>query len=328
MSNVVFVSNNVAHWNGAVTTTLVNSFDPDAVPYAMQLSRHGRASSPDFTPVTGDVTWVHFRTWFVEDNDYAESEILIDAYDENGNILFKVYNPVTSGSFFPKVKLYYDGTSYNETQFIGPMIAITTCIMDFKYTATASSLELKIYVNGGLVFTATKNSNVDSRSGVAAFTIGAIFVLPNASGKFEFSEILVADIDTRNARVNMLRPTGDGFSTDWIGASGDLADDDPTSGITTRLTEQDQTMDMTTYNGSDNISKVIVTSLANAGENAPQNMKHILRRGGTTYEHADLVPLTDSTKYALSSFDLNPTTSDPWVAADIVDMEMGMRSKT
>lgn len=328
MSNVVFVSNNISHWSGALIELDGNHYDNTKVPYAIELKKGIFTGSLDFTPVSGDVTWTHFRIFCEPDNCWACADSMIAAYDDSGNILFRAYKPQNSPSFNMKVRLYYTGSTYDEVTMSSPLINGAVCVVDFKWTATAGSLELKMYINSGIVVTINRASNGDSRTGVSQFTLGAPYTNDNPNGTFQYSEIMVADTDTRNARVNMLRPTGDGFSTAWIGASADLADDDPTSGLTTRLVDQDHTMDMSTYNGSDNISKVIVATLANAGENAPQNLRHILRLGGTTYEHATDVPLVDSTKYALSSFDLNPATSNPWVAANIANMEMGIRSKT
>lgn len=328
MTKIVFISNNISHWAGAQTELDGNHYDNTRVPYAIELKQGIFTGSLDFTPVTGDVSWTHFRIFCEPDNSYGRADAMISAYDENGNILFRAYKPPNSPSFNMKVRLYYDGTSYDEVTMGSPLINSAVCVVDFKWTATASSLELKMYVNSGQVISISKGSNTDSRTGVASFTLGAPYTNDNPNGTFQYSEIMVADGDTRNARMSMLRPDGTGNHNNWIGASVALADDDATTGITTRLSEQRQSMDMGAYAGTENISKLVVTSLANAGANAPQNMRHSLRLEGVDYDSPSDILMTESTKYYMTEFDDNPLLSAPWVAAAMADLEMGFISKT
>jgi len=101
--------------------------------------------------------------------------------------------------------------------------------LDIKYTVTSLKIELKVYVNGTLGLTALLNSNPNNFVAPVAFSLGCAFT-SSINDVQHISEIIVADGDTRNARLNLLRPISAGAYEQWGGTLASLADDDPTTG--------------------------------------------------------------------------------------------------
>jgi hypothetical protein len=125
-----------------------------------------------------------------------------------------------------------------------------------------------------------------------------------------------------------LRPVTLGFHNDWVGVVTQLSDDDPSSGMTTILANQSETVNLSAYVGADNMSSVAIATLAVAGVGAPQNMKHLVRMSGVDYEHPTLHALAPTLQYNISDFQENPGTSLPWTSTDIAAaFEIGFTSK-
>lgn len=72
-----------------------------------------------------------------------------------------------------------------------------------------------------------------------------------------FSEVIISDSDTRNARLDLLRPVSAGAYENFDGPLSSLADDDPTTGMTTTLPDQSQSTILSDYAGANNISNVV-----------------------------------------------------------------------
>lgn len=325
MPNMIFASNNIAHWPLSLSSTLAGTFDATRVPYSLKLPYQSTMSSPVFTPSTGAVTWLHQRTW-MDSLGFNDVFLYIKVFDAAGNTLFKVEKINQIDEFQAKLSLINETTSVNANMSF-PFNQGTMNSVDFRYELGANLIKVDMYVNGalavGLEFTDTNDSGFGQPS---YFTLGSAFA---GSADFQyFSEILVADGDTRNARLNLLRATAEGGETDWVGAAAALADDDPTSGMTTLSADQRETLQLGAYVGAANISQVMVVTQSLTGANAPQNLRHTVRMGAVNYDGPVDQPLGDTLQYNLTDFQINPATSLPWVSADLASLEMGFISKT
>lgn len=326
MANIVFASNNISHWPLSESSSQAGTFDATRVPYSIRLIRHQYMYSPIFAPVPGDTSWVHFRLWF-DAVGFNDEPTMISAFDTNGNLLFDFIKPVNSSLTGGNLRMQTDAGSTTVASNLIFNIGLMNQV-DFEYTAAVGSLELKMYINGALSATINHGTNGGALGSVAYFVLGAMYTEQAAQGDMFYSEILVTDVDTRNARINLLRATSSGGETDWIGNAVNLGDDDPTSGMTTTLINQRQTVNLSAYSGAQNISAVVVASQSYAGLNGPQNIRHTVRLSTVNYDSPADIPIADVLQYELTDFQINPATSLPWVGTDLATMEIGIISKT
>lgn len=327
MPNILFASNNLAHFPLSVSSATAGKFDSTRVPYAFLLEKDQSMASPEFTPASGDVTWIHFRMIFDNLND-PDSPTLLTVFDGNQNMIMRLRKPGFNSEYIVTPTLFTDAVGgFTSGTFGFPFNRGAMNSIDIKFTATAGSLQMKTYVNGGLTSTIDHGSNTASLGQPTHFVIGCCFANGNSDACF-MSEILVADGDTRNGRVNLLRPTATGGESDWIGLAAELADDDPSSGMTSIAANERHTFVLSTYTGAANVSSVLVTTLSLAGANAPQNMRHLVRFAGMNYESVADLPLGDTLQYTVTDYQINPSTSVPWIGGDMANLEMGFISKT
>lgn len=325
MSNIVFASNNISHWPLSVSSTQAGTFDSSRVPYSFKLIYEETIASPDFPVAAGDTTWIHFRTW-TDGAEFNDERHMMRVFDANQNKLCELHK-FTDGSFAKDVGLKaYNGASTIAVNSGFPLNNAKMNSIDVKIKVTAGVIEISLFINGGLAAIAFHVTNPNS------FGKPTHFVLANAystNAKWQyFSEVLVSDTDTRNARMSLLRPTAEGGETDWVGLATELADDDPTSGMTTTVVDKRETLLLSAYSGPDNISSVVVATQTMAGANGPQNLRHTVRMATVNYDSVADILLSPVLQYDVTDFQINPATSLPWVASDLGSLEVGFVSKT
>lgn len=323
MPNILFASNNLVHWPLSVSSSEAVTFDSGRVPYSLQLNYNETMSSPVFTPAVGDVTWLHNRMYM--DGLYTTGAYqMMRAFDVNGQILFSIDKKGGSGEFLTILTLYRPSGSLTIEQTF-PFNSLKMNSVDVRYENDGAEVNMGLYVNGGLAGYLSW-TGVVSWGQPAYFTLGSVFATLN-TGSMHVTEMIVADGDTRNARLNLLRPTAVGGETDWVGVATDLADNDPTSGMTSIAALERQTLTLSAYTGAGNISSLVVATMALAGANAPQNFRHTVRMATTNYDSSADIPLGQDLRYGLTDFQINPATSLPWVSGDLSSLEMGFISK-
>lgn len=328
MTEIVFASNNASHWPFSNTTTASGEFDATRVPYGLKLLYKEQITSPDFLPVAaGDTTWFHFRMYTdsVEYTDAVAPKFVM-VFDANGNKLFEATK--AQATFDHDVKIWlYDGTGNDTVVSSSPFTddAVNGC--DFEYFNDGAGCTLKMYINGGQVASVSL-SNSNSYGKPTSIVFGGAMVEADQTTQFQvISEIMIGDSDTRNGRLNLLRPVAEGGETDWIGLAASMSDDDPTTGLTTITANERETLTLSAYTGAANISAVVIVTQAFAGDNAPQNMRHTVHMSDVNYDSPEDLPLTPTLAYAITHFEENPSTSLPWVEADLPGLEIGFVSK-
>lgn len=326
MPNIVFASNNIAHWPLSVSSAQAGTFDSNRVPYSLKLLAGGSITSPKFDPVSGEVSWVHHRVWASGTNGLS-TDSLVRGFDMAGNLLFDVQKTFNTEDLLCKVTIY-DGTTSASDEAAFPLNKSAINTVDIRYQATAGLINLQLYFNGGLTAEANLGANPSGFAQVSYITAGAAWSDSSPVHNVYFSEFIIADGDTRNARMDLLRPVVVGGESDWVGPVVNLADDDPTTGVTSIAAEERQTLVMSAYTGAVNVSSVVIATQSLAGANGPQNIRHTVRMGAVNYDGPSDHELGEDLRFNLTNFPINPATSVPWVGTDLATMEMGFVSKT
>lgn len=320
MPNILFASNSVSHFPGSLIGAPSWSFDSERVPYSIEVPLETPVSSPDIANSTTDEWWFHFtcgaNLWYSNNE-----EPIIEINDESGGRIFALsYYDRTTEGFHSYLEI--DGSSYLNTRYI-PMANNQARTYDIQMKFTGLAAEVRVYVNEALIETMVVS--VGSWKAPKNFFFGG--ALGNSgSGVQYFSEIIVADGDTRNARLDLLRPTAVGAYGNWDGPVISLSDDDPTTGMTTTSPEQSQSTVLTPYTGANNISNIVQITTSVRGINSPANLQHLIRMSAVDYLTPSFaVPFNK--EYQITDWRENPATSLPWAASDLVGAEFGFKSK-
>lgn len=322
MPNILFASNSISHFPGSRIASATWSWDASRVPYAIQTITSTPAGSPQFEPSQEDETWFHFRmgadSWY---SNYDEA--FLEIIDENGARLcqFSYYNRTNEGYH---VRLTADGTEYTWSKYI-PILVNAVRTYDIRVVHSPLISRVEFYCNEILLITAERNINAQMNK-PRAMLIGGGRGNNEVMDTF-FSEIIVADGDTRNARLDLLRPIATGVYGNWIGPVSTLADDDPTTGMTTTLPDQKQSTILSPYGGALNISNIVQVTTSVRGINSPDEMDHFIRLSGVDYAFPDRYTIPFEKDYQVSDWRLNPATSQPWEGGDLATIEFGFESK-
>lgn len=314
MPNILFASNSISHFPGTLPKSEEWSFDSKRVPYSLGTPANTQVSSPKFPVSKSGVTWFHFRHGAASWATWKDSEIC-RILDKDGKILIQFslnYNE------YMDYRCIFNagGQSINKTQRI-PWQASQMRTFDIKWACSDLLAEMAIYVNEMLLY--THSLSVTAKQYPRFLTLGG------SIQEARFSEIIVADGDTRNARLDLLRPIAAGAYGNWNGKLSSLADDDPTTGMTTTLPNQSQSTILTPYTGAFNISNVVQVTTTVRGINSPENLEHFIRMSGIDYP-SDPFVIPFEKYYQVTDWKLNPATSAPWDADDLTGTEFGFKS--
>lgn len=139
-----------------------------------------------------------------------------------------------------------------------------------------------------------------------------------------WSEIIVADVDTRNMRYGTCYPTADGTHTDGTGTYADIDESGVTdaNSIILAAAGDRQSWSVTKHgaHGGGAITAVVLNGLiASDGTN---DMQASIRIGGVDYDSADL-GLTAAAEGKSVVFNTRPDTSAGWGTTDITALEFG-----
>ena len=325
MPNILFASNSVSHFPGSVIGAPDWSFDSNRVPYSLEVVPGMKVSSPLLEQPNGTTEWwFHFRAG-AEDFHINNNEQIFELTTADGTSIyrFSFHDRITTEGFH--FYLSADGSDYAENRLYIPWGNNQLRTFDVQYLFTGVNLVVRCYCNELLLH--TFDVPVASYYIPARMLFGG-FTGTNSEtiGKSYYSEIIYADGDTRNARLDLLRPTAVGVYGNWDGPVVSLSDDDPTTGMTTTLADQNQSTVLTPYGGANNISNIVQVTTTVRGINAPTNLRHLIRMSGVDYLSADTYSIPFEKEYQITDWAENPATSSPWAATDLVNIEFGFRS--
>lgn len=318
MPNMLFASNSTSHFPGSSVGSPTWSFDDDRVPYSIEVNPESPVGSPDLLQSTTGEYWFHFRQG--SDNwAFGSTHPIIEVNNDAGERIFQLLYR-DNGTTGYTARLLVDETQYEATRYL-PISPENLRTYDIQLKFTELQVQARVYVDEILII--TQIYSISGWDHPKNFLIGAS---ATNIGYQYFSEIIVADGDTRNARLNLLRPNAVGVYDDWDGPIISLSDDDPTSGITTVSPEQYQTTLLSSYTGANNISNIVQITTSVRGLNAPAGLQHLIRMSGVDYLTSTFaVPFHK--EYQITDWVENPATSLPWAATDLTNVEWGFKSK-
>lgn len=326
MPNILFASNSISHFPGSQIGSLEWAFDSRRVPYSIKFPLETVGASPAFTESSTDETWVHFRVgakvwWTNSDNP------LIEIVDINGGRICQLSfrNRPENGW---TLRTAIDGNTFSDVRYV-PFLGASLRTIDIQIKLGTLQAEFRVYVNELLLIERSFAYNqLNARKPRFIWLGGASQGTGNDSlSDYEphYSEIIIADGDTRNARLDLLRPVSAGVYGNWDGPLVSLSDDDPTTGMTTVSPNQTQSTILTPYTGANNISNIVQVTTTVRGLNSPTKLRHLIRMSGVDYLTPDFdVPF--SKEYQVTDWTQNPATSAPWAATDLTNVEFGFRS--
>ena len=322
MPNFLFASNNLSQFPGATINTNEGNFDVNRVPYGLSFANSSvEASCLPYPRTETNETWIHFQ--YSVDTTYSNI---------NGNILFMrdsstqidVLNLVKTTNVAPFATLSItDGVSTQTEPVNAPLPSNSDLSIDIKFEILLTEMKATMWIDGTQVCVVSLQVN---QGNVLHPDIMRICGAGLYQGNLPtFSEIIIADGDTRNMRLNMLRPILPGAYSDWEGSILNLADDDNTSGMLSTTAGDKVSYELSAYTGSNVISGVISVTTGSHGLNSPENLKHFLRKSAVDYVSADL-PVANTLSTQVVNWIINPATSLPWTQSDLIDIEFGLES--
>ena len=324
MAKVLFASNNINHFPGSAVGSVAGSFDSSKVPYAVNLTNFQSVSSPVFLPSSVDTTWFHFRSR-CDFSPYNGTGSIFQCFDAQNKLIAKVSKKDSDWAQSLTLTVY-NGTTGITVQSVINMVQSQINTLDIKIEVSNIIIRAELYINGTLAAQAQFGANPAGITNPIKFFIGCSHT-GNINDSQSFSELLVAESDTRNARLSLLRPNAEGANSQWTGSISSLADDDSTSGILTTQSGLRHSAKLTAYSGPANISNLIVASQTTKGAGGPSKIRHTIREGGVNYDSAD-IPLSDGLQYNIFDTSLNPATGLPWTSSDLSLLEVGVLSVT
>jgi hypothetical protein len=203
--------------------------------------------------------------------------------------------------------------------------ADTTYTFDVNVRWVSTSLTIEVYVNGGLVSTASRTGTVANFS---AFWISNAYGRRlTGSNPIYLSELLIASASTIGARVQTIRPSAAGQYAQWTGSPGNVNDFNPVTGIAAPT--------------SGLIASRVHTAALSGTVRAvqpwgyhlgltPPRVSPMFRIGSTDYFTASPVaPGANNAPQSIvtSVFATNPATGNPWTASDLAAIDAGFRSE-
>lgn len=323
MPNILFASNSVSHFPGSTIGAPLWSYDDNRVPYSIQVNPQMPVGSPNLVQSTTDEYWFHFRNgsdlWYIN-NDNP----IIEITNALGERIFQLsYHDRNTEGYH--ARLTVDDTEYTAVRYI-PKAENALRTYDIQLKFGGLQVEARVYVDEILLI--TQSYSAAGWDHPKNFILGASRSINDSfQEEFQyFSEIIVADADTRNARLDLLRPVSVGAYDNWDGPVLSLSDDDPTTGMTTVSPEQNQSTILTPYTGANNISNIVQVTTSVRGINSPSGLQHLVRMSGVDYLTSTFaVPFNK--EYQITDWVENPATSLPWAATDLVNVEWGFKSK-
>lgn len=318
MPNILFASNSISHFPGSYISGSSWAYDGNRVPYAIACPNETVCASPLIPLSQTNETWFHFKMgstlWYVNDDDPV-----IELVNSIGNRVVQLtFHDRTTEGYHLRSQM--DGFSFTNVRYI-PMPNNQSRTYDIKVSFDGLSFEVSVYMNELLL--EQQIYPVSNYDPPRYMWLGG--QIGNFSAINQYSEIIVADGDTRNARLDLLRPVAVGAYGNWDGPVASLSDDDPTTGMTTLSPNQSQSTVLTPYTGASNVSNVVQVTQTVRGINSPENLQHLIRMSGVDYLTPNFA-IPTSKEYQTTDWRLNPATSAPWDAADLASAEFGFRS--
>jgi hypothetical protein len=301
---------------GGYTFNTVKNFDPERVLGAFLIENGGAFILGHDAPAA-TTTWYHFRMATGEFGGLASGSP-VRVIDANSNILAQL--EVVNGTQF---RISARGTTTASSGYV-TLGLDTPYSIDIQVIVGATTT-VRWYINAALYGeqTVTTGAGFDVARGMNVSHSASV-------GEFYFSEIIIADEDTRGMRVRELRPTSFGIFQEWDGSITALRDADLATGISTNTADRRVSFGVSNLQfiqPGDVINRVVAQSYAQKGETGLSKFNHFFRYRDTTTEDGVDQVLSTFGDYYLEEFPLNPQTGLAWDPDDFRSLQTGVRSR-
>lgn len=317
---IVFASNDLADFPGAIAVATAGDFRSDYVSEAFEVSNGGGSaifgSWTMFPEVSGNITWIHFQ--FKKDTNSGGSNAdgygLFLAYDSTGTIVF--YFNILDGAWQTIIN--------GGIGSFGDRWGKSLTAVDIMIDTTGANCTVKLYLNGALIHQNTQTSSAGNP--VALNWRSADQDNAGTQTHETVSEFIVADADTRNLGLAILTPNAAGNHTAWEGDHVETGDSDLGTGAVADATGLKLSSDLTAYAGpatSGFFALVVVNKASTRG--SVGDLRNFLRISAADYNGAAM-GVSETIKSYVTVWNTNPNTTDTWGSADIAGVEIGVES--
>lgn len=272
--------------------------------------------------------WLQFRLY---GSSYSNGGVFVAGYTaDDASTLFDLFQAGGSSNVSFQLR---GATSDTARTAVSPSIPFTTAESGFftvHWKAVSGGMLIEFFKNAALVSTATiSNSYLNGK------TVGIIRLGYNglgASYRAWYSEIVVADEDTRGWRVATLFPNAVGTTSEWSGSYADIDEAvlDNADFISTDAANKVQLVGMSNLSiAAQNMDVVGVmqTAVARKGAVGPQNIQAAMRTNSVTTLTANLAGLVpDFNALRPTMWSNNPVTGVKFTVSEIQAIELGFKS--
>lgn len=305
----------IGHEAGSVSstagwTTTAGRFDPDYSRCAINAAT-GSSATINLASVVGESSadgyWLHLLVKRTTYNYFGTMIGYSGAYpsfkvDDNAGIFVYPFHSSTGAA----------------TATVTAMQVTPLSSYDIHVYTNGGNAVLDFYLNGTLVGTVITTVGGTSNSGLDRLTF------TGTSNAAFFSEIIVANFDTRGMRAHTLVPSAAGTYSEGTGSYTDVDEITPDgSGVVFGATGQRFTC---LTPGVSTPRKVVGLSVnAYASTGAATKIQSLIRVGGTDYLGGEITRspvLTAGRDIQL----VNPATSLPWAVADLAAIQFGVET--
>ena len=285
------------------------------------------------TPVWGPLTsgWCHMTINSESSGNANQDNQFIEFLDsDTGQVVMQI--DTDNGVFNLE---YWNGSGFTQ---LAPAIGISNDVtykLDFHWIIADTDGVFEVYLNEVLAATFTGDTLRTGFTQISKIRFRSTSHTQN-SGLYivYFSEIIVADVDTRGWHLRTLVPNGVGSSTAWtndfnnidaVGTNGHVTDD--RTFISSDTAEQIELHTIQDLGASFQVEAVVVAARSKVTEAGPQNLQMAIRTGGSNFFSPNI---TIGTGWGSEQnvWDTNPDTGLIWTNAEVDALEIGVKSKT
>ena len=236
--------------------------------------------------------------------------------DEIQTLALRLTQYGQSNPFYELVKIDGVGVVTILDTATSPIYQTTLTKLDFHVNYAVAGF-VRVYVDGRLVLSYDGDVTTDGR-----VDIDTIRLADANRSVMAWSEVILADEDTRNMSLARLIPLAAGNAQQWDGVVGDVNEvtiNDSTF-VTTDVVDELAQFTVTpspAIGGTLAVKAVVVAARAAKGATGPTSLKMNVRTNGADYDSAAL-PLDSALGPVKSLFALNPNTGLAWTTAELV----------
>ena len=261
--------------------------------------------------------WAHFR---LASGPFTTSANLtfFEVKDTLGNIVASL--GATAAAVSGRLYSYQSGTftELSTGASIGSLLVTTWDV--HCYTSGGDSF-FDVYLNSLLLVSISRVT--DSNGG---FKTGTVKTPQDVAGRYDyFSEVVVADMDTRGYRVKTLVPIGAGTEVDWTGTFAEIDEIVPDADSIQAVAIGNIGTFTTGGLASANMAIAAVCVNGIISNNGVNDVQAVLRKGSVNYPSADIGVTSGAVPYC-TVFNDDPSTGTGWLTDDLTAVEFGFKA--